>query len=163
MKTSLLLMAGILLFASCTAQKKTVVKTSDTSMVKDSIEYYETDFEARQKNYAHLLAGSWNLDVMKRQARIDGEGLTGVYLTFNSDSTFSGNAGCNKMSGKYILKGTSIKFTNIVSTKMACNNLEQEQAFLKLLEETVSAYTVSTTKLLLRDGSSNIVFEGKRK
>jgi len=42
---------------------------------------------------------------------------------------------------------------------MACSNLEQEAAFIKLMEETVSAYSVSDSKLLLRDGSSNIVFE----
>jgi heat shock protein HslJ len=42
---------------------------------------------------------------------------------------------------------------------MACTQLEQESSFLKLLEQTVSAYSVSEKKLFLRDGSSNIVFE----
>jgi heat shock protein HslJ len=166
MKFSLVLVFVITL-VSCQAQKKNqgkagnVVKMDTT--IKDSIEYYNVEIEANQKNYLDVLKGSWSLTTMKRQARIDAENLDKVYLTFNPDMTFTGFAGCNNIRGTYILKGTGIKFENIVATKMACNKLEQETAFLKLLQETVSTYTVDNKRLLLRDGSSNIVFEGERK
>ena len=159
-----ILMIGL---ASCSTQKKSGYSTtsvdSNNAMVKDSIEYYETEFEVRQKNYKDLLIGSWQIDTMHRQSRLPGELLSGVYLNFTSDSTFNGKAGCNQVSGKYTLKGTSIRFGNIISTKMACDKLEQESALLQLLQNTVSAYTVDNKTLLLRDGASNVVFYASRK
>lgn len=128
-------------------------------MEKDSVEYYETDFEIRQKNYKEKLIGKWDVKTMRRQQKADIENLSGIYIEVSADSVFTGNAGCNKMRGIYILKGTSIKFKNILSTKMACDKMEQEGWLLKLLENTVSAYSVDSEKLLLRDAASNIVFE----
>jgi heat shock protein HslJ len=109
------------------------------------------------------LEGKWEVVSMQRQQKADKETLSNVYIEFRNDLSFGGNASCNNMSGVYTLKGTSVKFSNIISTKMACNNLDQENAFLQLLEDRVSAYTVDANKLLLRDGSSNIVFECIRK
>ena len=156
----------VLLIISCTAQRKqaNTPSNSDTQVtyVKDSIEFYETTFEARQKNYRELLMGTWVIDSMYRQARMNPDYLSNVSITF-SDSTFTGSGGCNRISGKYILKGTSIKFSDIISTKMACDRLEQETAFLQLLQSTVSAYTVTQNVLWLRDGSSNIVFHASKK
>jgi heat shock protein HslJ len=131
--------------------------------VTDSIEYYETEFDIRQKNYMHLLIGEWRIDTMRRQARMDPEILSNVHMNFKSDSTFTGKASCNHISGKYTIKGTGIRFNNIISTKMACDQLEQEYEFLRLLQETVSAYTVTNNRLLLRDNSSNIIFTGRRR
>ena len=159
-------MACLFMAFSCTAQRKPTTPTGNrdtvVTYVKDSIEFYETDFEARQKNYRELLIGTWEIDSMHRQARMDVDFLTNVSITF-SDSTFTGSGGCNRISGKYTLKGTSIKFSNILSTKMACDRLEQETAFLQLLQSTVSAYTVTQNVLWLRDGSSNIVFHARKK
>lgn len=157
---------SMVLFLACTAPRKQATPTGgkDTpvTLVKDSIEFYETDFEARQKNYRELLIGTWIIDSMHRQARMETDFLTNVSLTF-SDSTFTGSGGCNSINGKYTLKGTSIKFSDVISTKMACDRLEQEDAFLQLLQYTVSAYTVTQNVLWLRDGASNIVFHGRKK
>ena len=162
-----LFIVGLIGFASCTSQKKTGYSATsvdtNNALIKDSIEYYETEFEVRQKNYGEWLIGSWQIDTMHRQVRLPGEVLSGVYLKFNTDSSFNGMAGCNHVSGKYILKGTSIRFSNIISTKMACDKLEQESAMLQLLENTVSAYTVDNKSLLLRDGASNIVFYASKR
>ena len=161
---ALMILQTILLVA-CTPQSKTqqtVLEKEEVSLAKDSIEYYETDFEARQKNYREWLIGTWTIDTMRRQSQLPAEILSNVFLRF-SDSTFSGNAGCNQIWGKYTLKGTSIIFSDVISTKMACPNLDQEYAFLNLLQQTVSAYTVTDRTLLLRDGASNIIFNGVRK
>jgi heat shock protein HslJ len=154
-------------FVACSAQKKGAAKPvtnvkGDTT-IKDSIEYYDAEVEIQQKNYLHLLKGIWNVTTMQRQQRIDAESLSNVQMVFMTDSTFAGSAGCNRMSGKYTVKGTSIKFGDIITTKMACDRLEQETELLRLLQQTVSAYTVSNTELLLRDGSSNIVFKASKK
>lgn len=143
--------------AACGSQKR------GGKSVKDSVEFYEVPIEARHAPYLHLLAGRWNMTTMKRQAAMKAENLTNVYLEFREDSTFAGHAGCNGISGKVSLKGASIKFGNVLSTKMACDKLEQENAFLQLLQNTVSAFTVDKNKLLLRDVAGNVVFEGQRK
>jgi heat shock protein HslJ len=160
---SILLIACLVLATSCSSTRTKKSPTSNTPyVIVDSIEYYETDFEARQKNYRELLIGSWTIDTMHRQARLEGEQLSNVFITF-SDSTFTGNGGCNQISGKYTLKGTSIRFHDIISTKMACERLDKEVAFLQLLQSTVSAYTVTQNVLWLRDGSSNIVFHASKR
>lgn len=145
---------------ACAGEKKsTVRKPISTEEPKDSIEFFETDFKVKQKSYKKEMQGKWTVATMRRQQKAELENLTGVTIDFGADTAFSGKAPCNRMGGVYTLKGTSIKFSKIFSTKMACDKLEQESAFLKLLEETVSAYSVDGNRLLLRDGSSNIVFE----
>ncbi|MER3497275.1 MAG: hypothetical protein C4308_00875 [Chitinophagaceae bacterium] len=100
---------------------------------------------------------------MRRQQRASLENLSNVYIQFKTDSSISGKGGCNSMSGRFTVKGTSIKFHIIVSTKMACANLDKENAFFRLLQSTVSAYTVEGKTLLLRDGASNILFECEKR
>jgi heat shock protein HslJ len=127
------------------------------------IEYYDVEIGVNQKNYMEQLAGNWVIDTMHRQARAVPEALHSVTLSFDTDSTFSGSTGCNKVTGTFRLKGTSIKFLTIHSTKMACEQLDREAALQRLLTHTVSAYTVDGDVLLLRDGSSNVVFRAHRK
>ncbi len=130
---------------------------------KDSIVFYETDIATRQKSYMNLLVGSWTFTTMKKQSMIDPDHLNGVELTLNKDSSFTGQVSCNKIWGKFSIKGTSIKFNDIASTKSTCNKQEEENWLLQLLQETVSNYSVTKPTLLLRDGSSNIVFQASRK
>jgi heat shock protein HslJ len=146
-----------ILFQSCSGQKKIANQPMQES--KDSIVFYDTEYKTKQKSYKKEMQGTWNVVTMRRQQRAELESLTGVTIEFSADSAFVGKAPCNRMGGIYILKGTSVKFSKTYVTKMACDRIEQETAFLKLLEETVSAYAVSDNKLLLRDGSGNVVFE----
>ena len=55
--------------------------------------------------------GKWMINVMRRQARAVPDSLTTAYLEFYEDTLFSAYVGCNKLSGKYIIKGPTIKFT----------------------------------------------------
>jgi heat shock protein HslJ len=151
-----------LLSVDAQAQKQERFR-KDTVRIVDSIEYYEVEIDVNQKNYMSQLAGSWTIDTMRRQARAVPEALSNVTISFDTDSTFSGSTGCNKVTGAFRLKGTSIKFLTINSTKMACEHLEREAVLQSLLSQTVSAYTVTNDILLLRDGASNVVFRGHRK
>lgn len=165
MKHYLLFIFFCLAIASCTGTRNTERKRNivyDTTL-KDSIEFYDQEIEVRQNNHLDKLLGGWTMITMRRQSQMQEEQLSNVYILFTSDTTFTGKAGCNNMSGRYALKGTSIKFTNIITTKMACENLEQETAFLQLLQNTVSAYSINDNQLLLRDGASNIVFIGNKR
>src|SRR5687768_6386931 len=109
------LACAVFIFTACAAQKPTTRAQKDTSMVKDSVEFYETDFEVRQKNWWNQLQGGWVINSMRRQAKMEEENLSGFYLQFYQDSTFNGNSGCNRISGRYSIKGSSIKFNNIIS------------------------------------------------
>ena len=135
----------------------------NTSTFKDSIEYYEVEIEGRQKNYKELLMGNWSIDTMRQQARAVPDGLVSMFLNFQTDSTFSLRLSCNQLQGTYRLKGTSIKFMDINMVKTDCRETEQEFMVKKLLTQTVSAYTVENDILLLRDGSSNVIFKASRK
>ena len=68
----------------------------------------------------------------------------------------SGNGSCNRFGGSYHLKGDSLSFDKLFSTKMYCPDLQQtEDHFLGLLHK-VNRYTIKGNRLfLLRD---NILF-----
>ena len=141
----------------------TIVMQPKQITTSDSIEFYEMDIATRQKSYMNLLEGTWNFKIMRKQAKMQPDNLQGVTLTLKADSTFTGQSSCNKIWGKFSIKGTSIKFKDLSSTKMTCNKQEEENWLLQLLQNTVSNYTVTTSTLWLRDGSSNIVFEANKK
>lgn len=164
MKQFLILLAGLSYSLSSFAQINagTMVRTREVPG-KDSIVFYETDIATRQKSFMDLLVGTWTFTKMKKQSQMDADQLTGITLTLNKDSSFTGQASCNKIFGKFSIKGTSIKFNDIASTKMSCNKQEEEKWILQLLQGTVSNYTVTKPNLLLRDVSGNIVFEADRK
>ena len=66
-----------------------------------------------------------------------------VSLQFDADNQAGGNAGCNSYGGTYVLTGSQIEFTEIVSTLMACVDetmMDQESAYLQALN---SAHSVS--------------------
>jgi heat shock protein HslJ len=135
----------------------------DTSYIEDSVVYYEIEIEGRQRNYKDLLVGTWTIDNMRRQAKALPDVLNNIEINFDTDSTFSVGTGCGRLVGIYRLKGTSVKFMNVNLTNTTCEFTEQEAALQKLLSQTVSAYTVESNILLLRDGSSNVIFRASRK
>lgn len=159
----MLALSFVVFEASAQVKAGTIVMRPKEEQKPDSLVFYETNIGSRQSSHLNLLSGTWNIAIMRKQARLDPDQLNAVMLTLNPDSTFTGQASCNKFWGKFSLKGTSIKFNNITSTKTTCNKQEEETWILRLLENTVSNYTVTTSTLFLRDGSSNIVFEAKKK
>jgi len=155
-----------LFFLSCSPPrefmtgKPRIIVRGDTTT---TIQYVETDVEARQRSDFNKMLGDWEIISMRRQQKAELEKLSNVNFELKSDSTFAGKGGCNSIGGKFSVKGSSIIFNSIVSTKMACDNLDKENAFLNLLENRISEYTYKGNELLLRDGSGNIVFECRRK
>lgn len=62
---------------------------------------------------------------------------------------FSGNGGCNQINGIYTLDKKEIKFTDVISTKMSCNDIEFENTFLSTLSS-IDKYEVRDNQLLLK-------------
>lgn len=135
----------------------------DTSKVEEVVEFYEVEIEGRQKNYKDLLLGKWTIDTLRSQARAKPDALINVVLSFQIDSTFSISSECSSVSGTYRLKGTGMSFSIIDASKGACEDLVSGALIQKLLTQRVSAYTVENNTLLLRDGSSNVIFRASRK
>jgi heat shock protein HslJ len=153
-------------FLACTPAKQVAparhIAVRDVEDTTTIVQVVETDVEARQKSDLGKMIGRWEVTSMRRQQKAELEKLSNVYFELSPDLTFVGNGGCNNMSGKFSVKGSSIKFNSIATTKMACDNMDKENAFLNLLESRVSEYTYKGDVLLLGDGASNIVFECKR-
>lgn len=74
-----------------------------------------------------------------------------VTLDFSDTSgRFGGNAGCNMYGGLFEVNQATLKFSQVISTKMACvQGMETEYKLLKVLEETDN-YVVEQEKLKLK-------------
>jgi heat shock protein HslJ len=70
-------------------------------------------------------------------------------LKFNNDGRVSGFVGCNSVGGTYeVIAGSRIKFSQLLSTMMACDDLDIENEYKKVLE-TADNYNLSDTALVL--------------
>ena len=152
-----------------------IFETIGDSLRKDSVVYYETEIGYIMPDLSPKFKGKWMINVMRRQARAIPDSLTSAYLEFYGDTLFSAIVGCNKFSGKYIIKGPTIKFT-ISDTALAdttaafsdttlnaCPKTEIESWFIKLIQERVSYFGIDEKILYLKDVASNIVFDCAKK
>jgi heat shock protein HslJ/uncharacterized membrane protein len=81
-------------------------------------------------------------------------------LEINSaTNNFMGFAGCNRMNGTIFFEKGLLRFTNIITTRMACPGNNKESEFLKALQSTTS-YKVENMKLMLSNPSGEkLVFK----
>src|SRR6188768_730777 len=140
-----------------------IFETVGDSLRKDSIVFYETEIGYIMPDLSPKFKGRWTINVMRRQARAVPDSLNAAYLEFYGDTLFSAVVGCNKFSGKYIIKGPTIKFiiTDTVlsdTTLAACPQTEIENWFIKLIETRVSYFGIDEKILYLKDVAYNIVF-----
>lgn len=85
---------------------------------------------------------------------------TTVTLKFEEDGRASGSTGCNSYSGTYEVRGDSIAFGRLVSTRRACldqNANEQEHRFFSALEA-ANRFRLSSNRLtLMSDRGRNLL------
>jgi heat shock protein HslJ len=76
-----------------------------------------------------------------------------AYLMFMPDSTsLTGSGGCNNIFGTFHLKGPhGIAFEQIGSTKMFCDNMDNEVKMLGALRE-VNTWEIKSDSLILKKG-----------
>lgn len=73
-----------------------------------------------------------------------------AYLSFEvNEKRFVGNGGCNQISGNYTIDKNLIRFGEVVSTKMSCNDNEFENAFISTLNS-IDHYEASGNELFLK-------------
>ena len=72
-------------------------------------------------------------------------------LEFNAaDTMVAGRTNCNRFFGKYELKGQKLSFGNLGMTRMACPDMQYEDAFVKMLDE-VDGYEIKGEELKFYD------------
>lgn len=141
-----------------------IFETVGDTLRTDSIVYYKTEIGFIQPDLSPKFKGKWMINVMRKQARAVPDSLTEAYLEFYEDTLFSAYVGCNKLSGKYIIKGPTIKFTILDTSLTACPQNDIESWFIKLMESRVSYFGIDENILYLKDVAYNIVFDcSKRK
>jgi copper homeostasis protein (lipoprotein) len=69
------------------------------------------------------------------------------------ENRVTGHGGCNSFFGTYELNGSTIRFSGIGSTKMACPNLDDESAFFQALEQ-ANIFTMKGDTLSLNKAGS---------
>lgn len=104
-----------------------------------------------------LVGPRWRLVELEGQPAIAMTGSREPHLIFSRSDTaarVAGATGCNSMGGNYQADGTSLRFSGVFSTKMACveeDRMRQETAFLNALSA-VDRYAVTGDTLELRAG-----------
>jgi len=181
MRLFIILLISLFIFQSAAIGQKSKSKKSKTeekgpkifevvgdSLRRDSVVFYQTEIGYIMPDLSPKFNGKWTIKVMRRQARAVPDSLTEAYLEFYGDTLFSAIVGCNKFSGKYIIKGPTIKFT-ISDTALSdttltvCPQSEIGSWFIKLMQERVSYFGIDEKILYLKDVASNIVFDCAKK
>lgn len=79
------------------------------------------------------------------------------FINFDSKSgTFKAFAGCNRLSGTYFMKASNkVGFSNIISTRMACQNMDVERGFYNNLQK-IDNYMIEGKMLHLHIGKKAV-------
>jgi len=92
----------------------------------------------------------WVLTEMKGVPVQLSGGRKDAYINFEvSEKKFTGNGGCNHISGNYNLDKSTIHFSEVISTKMSCEDMAFENSFLSTLNN-VDRYEARGNDLLLK-------------
>lgn len=103
------------------------------------------------RNQKSVLGTKWQLVELNGKPVTNKDAKTKPYfIQLNKDNRFAAFAGCNSMMGQYELNQETmrIKFSKVAATLMACQDMEVEQAFAKVIE-TVDNYSLSGKSLSL--------------
>lgn len=106
---------------------------------------------------ATLAGTKWKLLTLNGKVVLQ-NGKKDFFLKLNSkDGRFSAYAGCNTMTGSYIMPSAfGLTFSNVAATRMACPGMEMETLFSKALAET-EHYSIKDNILKLHKGKVAIL------
>lgn len=80
-------------------------------------------------------------------------------LVFNAaDTMVAGRTNCNRFFGKYEVKGGELDFENLGMTRMACPDMQYEDLFVKMLDETDGFRVVGDVLTFYDDGKELAIF-----
>ena len=77
----------------------------------------------------------------------------------SSEKKFFGQGGCNRISGNIFQERELLRFTNIISTRMACGEINKENSFLNALQNS-TGYKIKNNRLYLTNSDGvKVVFK----
>lgn len=137
MKNTITILNLALLFItinSCNLFKEKKSKDlSETNELNKSIDISVTSKENNSKGIS--ISSQWIISRFDENENSAPEINKSSIITINEkEGSFHGNGGCNSISGKVKIEGNSIKFSNMISTEMYCDNMPQETKFINSLE-----------------------------
>lgn len=99
----------------------------------------------------------WRLIELDGQPQASPPGTRQLYLRLSAAARrFEGFAGCNTVAGGYAAEAAALKFTGIVSTRMACPALSIEDRFNRALHAT-TGWRIKDATLELTGGEAGAV------
>ena len=114
--------------------------------------------------YNHQLNDTWVLESVNNEKQLTADykkGLPWIELDL-LNKNMKGSDGCNKLNSVIELKGNRIKFSEITSTRMTCNNMKTAKIFSQLLSNKLVDYYLENDKLILYlEDDSKIIFKRK--
>ena len=104
-----------------------------------------------------LLHDIWVLESIDGQtySRAENQNLHPTIEIYLAEERFSGNTGCNSMNGKLTVDGNRISFSDIVTTKMFCVDVD-ETSFLSDLGK-ANNYKIEKMRLYLFEDEKEIL------
>jgi heat shock protein HslJ len=100
---------------------------------------------------APRLHGDWRLDGLGATGAVDPLKLP---LTFATDGTLRGVAGCNRVNGTFTLEGDTLKIGRLATTRRACAKavMAQERRYLDTLRR-AAGWKIESEHLILTDAN----------
>ncbi len=83
------------------------------------------------------------------------KGLPQLELNLTEKKVF-GHTGCNNLNGSFEVQGKKISFGTMITTKMACSNMEFESSYLNSLSRRTVSYEIKPGKLHLQVTSDSV-------
>lgn len=113
-----------------------------------------------RKSNIGFINGAWSVT---RIGDVVYDDETGMEVVIDvPEKKIHGNTGCNILNGQIMIDPDvqhSIRFSNIATTRMACDNPEREQSLLSALNQVVTAERQGDNGAVLRDASGKLVLE----
>lgn len=131
-KYVMMAVCAVLVLASCGGDKGGEIKL---------------DGEWKIKSYVPLELSSYNL--------VDTEG--DYRFEFDGEGSFFCGTDCNSISGIYVSEGDSLRFKNMMSTEMACDNERLERAMKQALPAVRTAELSSDSVLTMKSAGGEVL------
>jgi len=99
----------------------------------------------------------WTVTELKGVPVQQSGGRRDAHIIFEAaDRKFRGNGGCNQLSGNYSLDKKVIHFSEIIATKMSCDDINFENLFLNELGR-VDRYEINGDELRLKRRQETLI------